>query len=157
MKLSHFFITRFYFICILRQQLAQDTLLTKPRSPSDHCICSGQFSPIRNFRQFGHGGVHVGVKSRTFKIQDFAHRKNIVRCVGLGQEISTKEQFQETLSGDKITSHANHESECEEPTKGTQGLEVGNGKHHELAPKLVCSTCGSQQETGKDRDQGETP
>jgi hypothetical protein len=137
--------------------MAQDTLLTKSRSPSKRCVCSGQFSLIRNFCRFGHGGVQVGVKSRTSKIQDFAHRKNIVQCIGLGKEISTKEQFQETLSGDKITSRANHESECEEPAKGTQGLEVRNGKHHELAPNLVRSTFRSQQETGKDRDQGETP
>jgi hypothetical protein len=47
----------------------------------------------------------------------------------LDQENSTKELFQENLSGDKITSRANHERERKKPAGGTQGLGVQAGKH----------------------------
>ena len=59
----------FPFIHILCQQTAQDTLLSKPRSPSERCVCSRQTFLIRNFRWFDCGGLCVGVKSRTCKSQ----------------------------------------------------------------------------------------
>ena len=47
----------FPFIRILRQQTAQDTLISKPRSPSERCICSRQFSfdlQLLSVRLWGH-------------------------------------------------------------------------------------------------------
>ncbi len=89
--------------CILRQQTAQDTLISKPHSPSKCCFCSGRFSLIHNFHWFDRESAHVGVKSSTFKIQDFALRKNVKQCVGLDPKISTlkssfKQLFLETSS-----------------------------------------------------------
>ena len=64
----------FFFNCILYQQMAQDTLISKPHSPTECCICSGQFSPIRNVRPFDHEEVQIGVK---YQIQVFALHKNL--------------------------------------------------------------------------------
>ena len=59
--LSHTFITSSLqdnsFNCILRQQTAHDTLLTKPCSPSERCICGRRFSfdsQIPSVRSRGH-------------------------------------------------------------------------------------------------------
>ncbi len=49
------------FICLLCQQMAQDTLYTKPYSPSERWVCSTRISLFHNIRSFDHKCIYVGV------------------------------------------------------------------------------------------------
>ena len=98
--------------------------------------------------------VQVGAKFTKNKVQIFALREDIGRCVRLEQEISTQEFFQEAFSGDKIASCVYHEHEREEPAGGTQGFGMRKGEHRELTPNSIRGACGPQQETGNHQNQG---
>ena len=55
----------------------QDTLLTKPRSPSEHCVWSRQISVDSQLPLVRLQGRLRMSQVKNFKIQDFAHRKDI--------------------------------------------------------------------------------
>ncbi len=156
MNLSCFFITRFTFIVrILWQQTAQDTLISIPCSPSERCVCSRQISvdlqlPLVRSR----GRLHKR-QAKSFKIQDFAHGKDIGRCARLDQEKASEEHVQAKKNGDKDASHSDHEWECEKPSGRSQGCRMRTGIHYHSAPNPICGPCGSLRETGKDWDQVE--
>ncbi len=99
----------FTFVCILRQQTAQDTLLTKPRSPSDRCVCSRQFSVNSRLPSVQSRGRLRRSRCKIDKSQDFAHGKDSGRRACLDQEKAPKKYVQATVSGDQDTSYTNHE------------------------------------------------
>jgi hypothetical protein len=108
----------FTFIYILRQQTAQDTLISKPRSPFECCICSRQFSvdsrrpPVRSWGPLRRSWFKID------KTQDFAHGEDIGRCAGLDQEETSKNQVQATFLGDQDNPNTYHERKRKEPSGG---------------------------------------
>ena len=127
----------FPFIRILRQQTAQDTLLTKPLSPSVRCVCSRQISvdlQLPSVRSLGRLGKS---QAKSYKDQDFAQSKDIGQRAQLDQEIASQEYVQATFSGDNIASHSNHEWECEKPSGRAQGLRMQAGSHYQSAPNPI--------------------
>ena len=102
----------FPFNHILHQQTAQDTVLTKPRSPSEHCVCSRRISVDLQLPSVQSRGRLRRSQVKYFKIQDFAHQEDIGQHAQVDQELTSQEFIQATLSGDEIASHSNHEWEC---------------------------------------------
>ncbi len=125
--LSHIYITSslqdIHFNHILCQQMAHDTLLTKPGSPSERSVRSGQFSPIRNFCRFNRGGVHVGVKWNYFKIH---HYKTFISIVSYAsKQLRTQSQHKgmvsvrgtHTISADfQNLGHQTQQYQCDDST-----------------------------------------
>ena len=103
----------FTFVCILRQQTAQDTLLTKPRSPSERCVCGRRFSVDSRLPSVQSRGRLRRSRSKIDKSQDksqdFAHGEDSGRRARLYQEKAPKKYVQATVSGDQDTSCTNHE------------------------------------------------
>jgi hypothetical protein len=108
----------FPFIRILCQQTAQDTLLTKPRSPSERCVCSRQFSVDLRLPSVQSQGPLGRSRFKNHKIQDFTHGKNIGRRAHLDQEETSEKYVQATFFGDQDASNTDHEWKREEPSGG---------------------------------------
>ncbi len=99
----------FTFVCILRQQTAQDTLLTKPRSPSERCICGRQFSVDSRLPSVRSRGRLRRSRVKINKIQDFAHGEDSGRHARLDQEKAPKKYVQATPFVDQDATNTNHE------------------------------------------------
>ena len=103
----------FTFVCILRQQMAQDTLISKPRSPSDRCVCSRRFSVDLRLPSVQSRGRLRRSRSKIDKSQDksqdFAHGEDSGQRARLDQEKAPKKYVQATVSGDQDTCYTNHE------------------------------------------------
>ncbi len=107
----------FTFVCILRQQMAQDTLLTKPRSPFERCVCSRQFSVDSRLPSVQSRGRLRRSWFKIDKIQDFAHGEDSGRRARLDQEKAPKKYVQATIFGDQDATSTNHECwKHEEPS-----------------------------------------
>ena len=128
----------FPFNRILRQQMAQDTLYTKPRSPSKRCICSRQISVNLQLPSVWLCGRLCRSQAKYFEIQDFAHGKDIGWRAWLDQEITPQEYVQATFFGDKSASHSDHEWDHKKPSGRAQGLGMQAGSHHHSAPNPIC-------------------
>ena len=99
----------FTSVCILRQQTAQDTLISKPCSPSKRCVCSRQFSVDSRLPLVRSWGRLRRSRSKIDKIQDFAHGEDSGQCARLDQEKPPKKYVQATIFGDQDATNTNHE------------------------------------------------
>ena len=99
----------FTSVCILRQQTAQDTLISKPRSPSKRCVCSRQFSVNSRLPSVQSRGRLRRSRFKIDKSQDFAHDEDSGRRARLDQEKAPKKYVQATIFGDQYATSTNHE------------------------------------------------
>ncbi len=103
----------FTFVCILRQQTAQDTLISKPCPPSERCVCSRRLSVDSRLPSVQSRGrlrrSWYKIDKSQDKSQDIAHGKDSGRRACLDQEKAPKKYVQTTVSGDQDTSYTNHE------------------------------------------------
>ncbi len=105
-------------ICILCQQTAQDTLISKPCSPSERCICSRQFSVDSRLLSVRSRGCLRRSWFKINKVQDFAHGEDIGRRARLDQEETSKKHVQATFFGDQDAPNTYHEWKRKEPGGG---------------------------------------
>ncbi len=110
----------FPFICIQRQQTAQDTLISKPRSPSERCICSSsrQFSVDSRLPSVRSRGRLHRSQFKNHKIHHFAHGKDIGRRARLDKKETSQKYVQATFFGDQDASNTYHEWKRKEPSGG---------------------------------------
>ena len=108
----------FSFIHILHQQTAQDTLISKPRSLSERCICSRQFSVDSRLPSVRSWGRLRRSQFKNHEIQHFAHGKDIGRHACLDKEETSEKYVQATFFGDQDASNTDHEWKREEPSGG---------------------------------------
>ena len=142
------------FTRILRQQMAQDTLLTKLRSPSECCVCREQFSPICNFRWFDCGGAQVEVKYSYFQYPRFCSPWESQVIHWIESECLHRKAASSNLFWRQ--DHLSYQSWAQMQKACWRDLRTQSASKN-TAPDPVHSTCGPQQEVRKDQDQGETP
>jgi hypothetical protein len=75
------------------------------------------------------GCLHRSQEKFFYKVQDFAHRKDIGRHARFDQKIASLENIQATFSGDEIASCIYHECKCKKPSRRAQGLGMQMEEH----------------------------
>ena len=137
--------------------MAQDILLTKPRSLSNRCICSRQFSSNSRLPSVRSRGRPRRSQDNFVQGPRFCSPQRYQATRLIGSENLPPRVASSNFFGDKIASRTSHVCKQKKTSRGAQGLGMRAEEHHQSTPDPIRGACGSLRETGKDQNQVKAP